>query len=248
MEFEQALALVRSGEARPGGIGILAEKTLHATLKLWLDDDPAHHEQTLPCGCVADVFDGERVTEIQTADFSGFRRKLARLLEHHSVTVVHPLVRRKWLRWVDPATGEAAEPRRSPRVGSFTNAGAQLVFILPYLTHPNLTVRLVLLDVEEHRLADGWSRDGKRGSHRVERYPLALVDTLTLSCPDDYRALVPAGLPAPFTAAQFGKAARLQGRKLSGTLKVLLELGVLTREKAGREYRYRMNEELEARS
>ena len=118
MEFEQALELVRSGEIRPGSIGILAEKTLHATLKLWLDADPAHHEQTLPCGCVADIFDGQRVTEIQTANFSGFRTKLGRLLEHHPVTVVHPLVRRKWLRWVDPATGEAAEPRRSPRQGN----------------------------------------------------------------------------------------------------------------------------------
>lgn len=243
MEFEQARELVQTGAVRPGGIGILTEKALHATLKLWLDEDSAHHEQTLPCGCVADIFDGQRVTEIQTANFSGFRTKLARLLEHHPVTVVHPLVRRKWLRWVDPTTGQATEPRRSPRMGSFTDAGAQLVFILPYLTHPNLTVRLVLLDVEEHRLADGWSRDGKRGSHRVERYPLSLVDTLTLSAPADYRELVPPGLPTPFTAAQFGKVAHLQGRKLSATLKVLLELGVLTREKVGREYQYRVNGE-----
>ena len=95
MEFNEALALVRSGEVRPGGIGILSEKTLHATLKLWLDDNPAHHEQPLPCGSVADIFDGERVTEIQTAGFSAFRKKLERLLEHHPVTVVHPLVRRK---------------------------------------------------------------------------------------------------------------------------------------------------------
>jgi len=238
MEFNEALALVRSGEVRPGGIGILSEKTLHATLKLWLDDNPAHHEQPLPCGSVADIFDGERVTEIQTAGFSAFRKKLERLLEHHPVTVVHPLVRRKWLRWVDPATGETGEPKRSPRTGSFTDGGRELIFLLPCLPHPNLTVRLVLLDVEEHRLTDGWGRDGKRGSHRVERYPLALVDTVILSCPADYRVLVPAGLPVPFTAAQFGKAAHLQGRNLSGTLKLLLQLGVLTREKQGNRYQY----------
>ncbi|MBQ9859131.1 MAG: hypothetical protein IJO76_00440 [Clostridia bacterium] len=241
MEFDAARELVRLGEVRPGGIGILSEKTLHATLKWWLDEDPTHHEQPLPCGSVADIFDGERVTEIQTANFSAFRSKLVRLLEQYPVTVVHPLVRRKWLRWVDPETGETTQPKRSPRTGSFTDAGKELIYILPCLTHPNLTVRLVLLDVEEHRLADGWGNGGKRGSHRAERYPLALADTLTLRCPADYGALVPTGLPTPFTAAQFGKAARLQGRKLSGTLKMLLSLGVLTREKCGNEYRYTMS-------
>ena len=240
MEFEQALELVRQGEVRPGGIGVLKEKTLHATLKLWLDDDPTHHEQPLPCGSVADIFDGEAVTEIQTANFSAFRSKLVRLLEQHPVTVVHPLVRRKWLRWVDPETGETTPPKRSPRTGSFTDAGKELIYILPCLTHPNLTVKLVLLDVEEHRLADGWGNGGKRGAHRAERYPLVLADTLVLRQPADYAALVPAGLPALFTAAQFGKAARLQGRKLSGTLKLLLSLGVLTREKEGNTYLYQV--------
>jgi hypothetical protein len=106
------------------------------------------------------------------------------------------------------------------------------------LGHPNLTVRLVLMDVEEQRLADGWGRDGKRGSHRAVMLPLTLEDTLTLTCAADYAALIPATLPDGFTATEFGTAARLQGRHLSGALKVLLGCGVLTREKMGREWRY----------
>ena len=240
MTFEEALMAVRSGEARPGGIGTLGEKAMHATLKRWLDEDTAHHERPLPEGCVADIFDGERVTEIQTAGFSGFREKLARLLDRYPVTVVHPLVRKKWVVWLDPDTGEAAPPHKSPRTGSFTDAGRELIYILPLLTHPGLTVRLVLVDVEEHRLADGWGRDGKRGSHRAERYPLALAGVCDLHAPADYAVLLPAGLPAEFTAAQFGKAAHMQGRHLGGTLKLLLEMGVLEREKRGREYLYRI--------
>ena len=225
--------------APAAGIGTLGEKSLHATLKYWLDADTAHHEYPLPEGPVADIFDGQRVTEIQTAGFSALRPKLQRLLEHYPVTVVHPVVRQKWVAWTDPATGETGEPHKSPRRGSFTDAGQQLVYILPCLAHPNLTVRLVLLDVEERRLADGWSRDGKRGSHRLERRPLALADTLTLNGPADYGALVPPGLENPFTAAAFGRAARLQGRKLSGTLKVLLETGALRRlSKSGNAWLY----------
>ncbi|MBQ8683777.1 MAG: hypothetical protein IJ518_04615 [Clostridia bacterium] len=242
MEFEEALALVRTGQVRPGGIGILKEKTLHATLKLWLDEDMTHHEMPLPEGCVADIFDGVRVTEIQTGNFSGFRPKLQKLLESYPVTVVYPLVRRKWVRWIHPETGEATPPRRSPKTGTWTDAGAELIYILPCLTHPNLTLRLVLLDVEEQRLADGWSRDGKRGSHRADRLPVALGDSVTLHAPADYRVLLPEGLPDTFTAAQFGKLSRLQGRKLNGTLKLLMALELVTREKVGREFRYTVGE------
>lgn len=239
MDFNEACARVRAGDIRPGGIGILSEKPLHATLKWWLDDNPDHHEVTLPCGRVADVYDGERVYEIQTGNFSALRKKLETLLPAYPVTVVHPIPRRKYLTWIDPDTGETAPPRKSPKIGTFTQGAAQLVYLLPLLDHPNLTVRFLLMDVEEQRVADGWGRDGKRGSHRAVMLPLSLEDTLTLECAADYAALLPAGLPQAFTAAQFGKAAKLQGRKLSGALKVLLDRGVLTREKEGREYVYR---------
>ncbi len=238
MEFNEAFARVRDGGRSDNGIGTLGEKTIHATLKWWLDDDATHHEIPLPCGSVADIYDGERVTEIQTANFSGFRKKLERLLQHHPVTVVCPLVRCKQIVWIDPATGEATPPRRSPRRGDFSDVLPSLVFLLPLLRDERLTLQPVLLDVEEHRLADGWGNGGKRGSHRAERYPTALVDTLTVTASADYGLLLPSGLPAAFTAKEFGKAARLQGRRLSAALKVLLTMGVLTRERDGRGYRY----------
>ncbi len=237
MTLDEALAAVSADASSADGIGTLGEKTLHATLKLWLDADVSHHEIPLPNGYVADIFDGACVTEIQTANFSGFRRKLERLLEQYPVTVVHPLVREKYICWIDPMTGAASEPRRSTRRGSLTDAGQQLVYILPLLRHPRLTIRLLLLDVQEHRLLDGWGNGGKRGAHRVERYPLALVDSVVLHSPADYAALLPP-LAYPCSAAQFGKAAHLQGRKLSGTLKVLLAQEILTREKQGRGYVY----------
>ena len=238
MDFNEACARVRGGDIRPGGIGILAEKPLHATLKWWVDGNPDHHEITLPCGKVADVFDGERVTEIQTANFTALRKKLEVLLPLYPVTVVHPIPRRKYLSWIDPDTGETTPPRKSPKVGQYAQAGRELIYLLPLLGHPNLTIRLVLMDVEEQRLADGWGNEGKRGSHRAVMLPLTLEETHTLTCPADYAALIPADLPTAFTAAGFGKAAKLQGRNLQGTLKVLLDRGVLTREKQGREYVY----------
>ena len=230
MDFNEACARVREGDLPAQSIGVLQEKPLHATLKWWLDDNPAHHEIPLPGGKVADIYDGVTVTEVQTGSFTPLRKKLETLLDTYPVTVVHPLVRRKYLTWIDPDTGEATPARKSPRVGSFADGGKQLIYILPLLSHPNLTVRLVLIDAEEQRLADGWGNGGKRGSHRAVLLPLSVEGVLDLTCPADYAALIPATLPQRFTAAQFGKAAKMQGRHLGGTLKVLLDRGVLKRE------------------
>lgn len=229
MDFNEACTRVREGSLPTQSIGVLKEKPLHAILKWWLDENPTHHEIPLPCGKVADIFDGTAVTEVQTGSFSPLRKKLEVLLPHHPVTVVHPVVRRKYLTWIAPDTGETTPPRKSPRVGSFADGGKELVYLLPLLSHPNLTVRLVLIDAEEQRLADGWGNGGKRGSHRAVLLPLSVEDTLDLRCSADYAALIPPALPAAFTAAQFGKAAKMQGRNLNGTLKVLVDRGVLLR-------------------
>lgn len=239
MEFNEACARALSGEQGPGGIGILAEKPLHATLKWWLDENPHHHEIPLSCGKVADVYDGQQIYEIQTGGFSPLRKKLEVLLDTYPVTVVHPIPRRKYLTWLNPATGEVSPPHKSPKVGTFVQGAPQLVYLLPLLDHPNLTIRFLLMDMEEQRWQDGWGNEGKRGSHRAVMLPLTLEESLTLRCAADYAALIPSALPAEFTATQFGKAAKLQGRKLSAALKVLLDRGVLTREKEGREYTYK---------
>ena len=239
MDFNEACARVREGNLPTQSIGVLKEKPLHATLKWWLDDNPHHHEITLPCGKVADIYDGDTVTEVQTGSFTPLRKKLEVLLDTYPVTVVHPVVRRKYLTWIDPDTGEATPARRSPRVGSFADGGKQLIYILPLLGHPNLTIRLVLMDAEEQRIADGWGNGGKRGSHRAVLLPISVEDTLDLRCPADYAALIPPALPERFTAQQFGKAAKMQGRHLNGTLKVLLDRGVITRtEKQGNAWIY----------
>ncbi len=247
MDFNEAVARVREGDLPTQSIGVLKEKPLHATLKWWLDDNPAHHEITLPCGKVADIYDGTTVTEVQTGSFTPLRKKLEVLLPDYPVTVVHPLVRRKYVSWIDPVAGTVTEPRKSPRLGSFADGGKQLIYLLPLLSHPHLTVRLVLIDAEEQRVmkVDKKGNTYKRFSHRAVLLPLSVEDTLDLCCPADYAALIPAGLPATFTAAQFGKAVKMQGRNLNGTLKVLLDRGVITRtEKQGNAWIYeRMSNE-----
>ena len=89
------------------GIGTLGERSLHAVLKYWIEPDERRHEVKLPCGLVADIYDGERVVEIQTGSLYQLRGKLDRLLPFTPVTIVVPVVRKKTLVWLDPETGEA---------------------------------------------------------------------------------------------------------------------------------------------
>ncbi len=237
-DFEAAKQTAEERLATRESIGRLNEKRLHATLKFWLDADETHHEIPLPCGAVADIFDGERVIEIQNGNFSKFRLKLMRLLEEYPVTVIYPLVHKKTLYWVNPETGERSEPRRSSKTGGFHDALPELLYILEMLFLPNLTLQLQLIDVDEYKLQDGWGNDGKRGAHRLERVPTAMGDTLTIRTVGDLKRCLPPKLADTFTSTAFERAMRCRGRKLSAALKLLLATGVLTREKQGGRYVY----------
>ena len=204
-----ALAAAEKRQETRESIGRLQEKTLHATLKFLLDPDEGHHEVPLPGGPVADIFDGERVTEIQNGNFSALRPKLEVLLARYPVTVVLPLPRK-----------ESLPPRRSPKTGRLTDALPQLVFIKQQLFRAHLTLRVQLLDITEYRLRDGWGDDGRRGAHRVDRVPTAVCDAADLRTSADLAALLPP-LPETFTSVELGKALRLTGRKLSAAINIL---------------------------
>lgn len=210
-----------------GGIGTLKERTLHSTLKFWLEPDVTRHEVPIG-GCVADIFDGERVIEIQTGSLYPLQKKLATLLPQVPVTVVVPLPREKWICWIDPATGERDEPHRSPKRGRFLDALPELGWVKEFWEFKGFSVRLLLIDMEEWRLQDGWGRDGKRGSHRADRVPLAVAEEYTLTSLADVAALLPP-LPQPFTRKDFAKVLGKRGVAMSRALRFLEEIDLVRR-------------------
>ncbi|MCI8554911.1 MAG: hypothetical protein HFJ80_08210 [Clostridiales bacterium] len=240
--FERArlagMLSLRRAEER-GSIGVKQERSLHAILKYWLQPDDALHEQKLPCGLIADILDGDRVIEIQTGGFSRLRTKLERLLPLYPVTVVYPIPHRKRLIWMGE-DGELSAPHPSPKKGEVWDVAPELVFIPRLLSHKNLTLRLMLLDMDEYRALDGWSRDKKRGSHRMERIPTALIETVDFQGIADYCRLLPQGLPDPFTSADVTRACRRRGKLPQQLLYVLHTSGAIIRTgKKSNAYLYR---------
>lgn len=216
-------------EIPAAGIGTLAEKRLHASLKRTYAPDPAHREVKIG-RYIADGFDGERVLEIQTAQFSYLRPKLQCFLASYPVTLVYPLARRRYLIWIDPETGESAPPHVGRRKESALSALHELRAILPFLRDERLTVELLLFDMDERRLLDGWDKRRKRGATLLERCPRGLPERVVLRTADDYRALLPDGLPDRFKVAALQKLTGLRSRQAYSAVHVFEAFGLLARD------------------
>lgn len=225
--FEEACSQARSDALRTG-IGRLGEKTLHAALKYYYEPFADSHEAKIG-GFVADIVGENGIIEIQTRAFDRLRKKLACFLEVGRVRVVYPVARTKWLLWMNPDTGEVTAKRKSPKVGSPCEILRELYKIKDLLAHPNLSITIALLEVEEIRSLTGWSTDKKKGSTRVDRVPVGLAEEITIDCIGDYAKLISPALPAQFGTKEYMKASRLSRSGAQTALHVLHHLGVVKR-------------------
>lgn len=229
-------------------IGTLREKRLHAAVKLYLCPDETCHERPVgdllredgakPRRMVADILTDGHIMEVQTGGFFPLREKIGWYLTHTPcrVTVVHPIPAVKYLSWIDPADGSILSRHKSPKRGRVKDVAKELYWVSDFIGDPRFAVRILLLELEEYRLADGWSKDKKRGSNRYERFPTALLGDVTLWTPADYAAyFLPSALSAPdaegtppvFTAAAYAKATGVRGKATYSTIHLLERLGLI---------------------
>ena len=232
--FKAACEAVIGKDRQKNGIGTLGEKTLHAVLKEYFE--PHKENQEVRVGnYVADIVGENGVIEIQTRQFNKLLKKLECFLEYCNVTVVYPIPQVKYLSWIDMDTGEVTAKRKSPKKGSIYDAAAELYRIKYTLDNPRMNLCLCLLEVEETRYLNGWSRDKKRGSSRCDRVPTGLNGEIYLRCPEDYRIFIPEGLDSEFTSGVFSKAAHISLKTAQTMLNLLSYLEIV--EKVGRESR-----------
>lgn len=240
--FEQAKNRVVGINRARQGIGTLAEKTVHAVLKNYYAPDTDMHEIPIE-NFVADIYTGSEIIEIQTRSFHTMRRKLTAFLPLYPVTIVYPIPHIKWLSWIDEETGEVSKKRRSPKKGNPYQAFVELYRIRPFLTDPNLKFRFALLDMQEFRLLNGWSRDRKKGSDRYDRIPETFVEEVRIDRREDYMQFIPYDIPEEFTAKEFAKCAKIPVSLAQTALLILTDLGIVERiGKSGRSYLYRICE------
>lgn len=242
--FEEAKNKIVGTIRERTGIGTLQEKTMHAVLKNYYAPDEDMHE--IPIGSyVADIYNGEEIIEIQNGSFYKIRAKLEAFLAEYPVTVVYPIPHTKWLIWIDEETGEYSPKRKSPVTGNVYRAFSELYRIKSYLKENNLRFRFPLIDTEEYRLLNGWSKDRKKGSCRYDRLPVAMFDEVVIERREDYLQLLPYELPEKFTSGDLAAAAKIPVKTAGLVLNILTYLNI-TRPigKKGRSNLYQIEETL----
>ncbi len=196
------------------GIGVLNEGSLHAGLKAWYAQ-PGDVAEVAVDGYVVDLVRGDLLIEIQTGAFSSLRHKLVALATRHRVRLVVPIALERWIVRLDPA-GERIARRRSPSRGSLAHVGAALVSYPWLLAEERFSVHALLTEEEDIRTHSGrgWR---KRGWRTCARRLVRVVDDHLFETPADLAALLPAGLPEPFTTAELARALGAP-RRTSGQL------------------------------
>ena len=196
-------------------IGLQNEKPLHAALKRWYAR-PGDRFEVPVDGYQVDIVRRRRLIEIQTKSFAAIRRKLAVLLEGHSVRLVYPIPRDKWVVRLADDGDRRLSSRRSPKHGGWVDVFHELVSFPGLMTAGGFSLELLLIEEEELRRHDprrGWRR---KGWVVEERRLVAVVDRLLLTKPADVAGLLPASLPEPFSvtdlAAAIGRRRDLAGR------------------------------------
>ena len=226
VRFQAARSAVLSESVAWDGIGTLSEKSLHKMLKLYIEPDIENHEVSY-MGGVVDIKTADRIYEVQTRGYERLVPKLRRILPTSPVTVVCPLAQEKYVRWLDRESGEMSERRKSPKRENAFDAFRMLFGIRELITHPNLHVRLVYMQVEDFRALDGWDKTRKRGSNRIERIPTNIIREEELLTCVDYLAYLPTTLGDEFTAPEFSRAIKRTSRYTFYVLKLLVATGAV---------------------
>ena len=86
-----------------------------------------------------------------------------------------------------------------------------------------------MIDVEEVRYLNGWSRDKKKGSSRMDGTPVDIFDELRIDTMSDYTKFLPETLPERFTTKDYAKCAHITQKLATVGLNILLETETVKR-------------------
>jgi hypothetical protein len=209
------------------GIGVMREGPLHAAVKALLAEPGDRLE--VPVGrFVIDLVraDGELV-EVQTGGFGALGAKLDALLDEHRMRIVHPVAAERRIIRADEH-GQLVGTRRSPRRATAVAVFDKLVAFPSLLTHPNLTIEVLLLREDHVRrarpaIARGRTRDPG------ERRLVEVLDRIALRTPQDVRAALPALPLEPFSTREFAACLGCSLVLAQRTLYCLRSIGIVER-------------------
>lgn len=188
-----------------------------------------------------DVQTDDRLIEVQQASLSALRDKTRQLLKGHSVTIVKPIVNRKTLVKLSAPEGDVLSRRLSPKRGGWWQAFDELIYFRELFPHPRLQVDLVLVDIEETRIAKPARRFKGKNYRTLDRSLLEIIETRTLQKLCDPLQLLPGELPSEFDTGELASAWKIPRYIVQRIAYFLREIKLIEiAGKKGRSMRYRL--------
>lgn len=224
--FSEICLRQRESIRERSGIGTLGEKTLHAVLKDYFEEDRNFQEVKIG-KYYADIAKDRNIFEIQTRDLYRLYDKISTFIVENHVTVVYPIAVSKRIFWMEPSTGECISNRKSNKKRSELDVLSELYGLRDFLLHENFRVCVMLLEVNEYRAQDGYGKDKKKRATKLDSVPIALKDEFYLEKQEDYLRFLPKALPEIFTSSDFSLAANCKLFVAHRALNILTKIGLL---------------------
>ncbi len=235
--FKRARAEILSESVSTEGIGGLNERSIHKILKLAIEPNTECHEVKF-LGSVADVKNEEGIFEIQTKSAYIIKKKLKKFLEYSPVTLVVPIIKEKYIRYIDEETGEILPPKRSPRPESVYTALNSMFSFSDIFSHDNFKLVLVFLSADEYKY-----KVKKRGQRRLDAIPRDILEIREITSPDAFLEFFPKNLPEEFVATEFARAIKKSSRFTYYVIKFYENLGFIENVgKRGRAFLYKQKD------
>ncbi|KAA1262514.1 hypothetical protein LF1_50790 [Rubripirellula obstinata] len=168
------------------------ETTLHQQLKLHYAGEAAQTEVQLGRYRI-DAVRGDELIEVQCASLSAIRDKCQNLLKRHQLRVVKPVIIRTRINRLTSENGKTKSRRLSPKRGSAIDLFDELIYFTRVFPHPNLTIEVPLIHVEQIRVPSRKKR--RRFWHKDYRVKDVIWEsteaTLELNIAADLLSLLP---------------------------------------------------------
>ena len=207
-------------------IGTLNEKTLHADLK-WLYSESRDQLEKQVGNYVIDIVRDDLLIEIQTINFSNIRKKLENLIQDNKVRLVHPIVRDKWISNIDNQLNTVGRRRLSPKHCSYIDIFEELIRIPHIISHPNFTVELLLVQIEEIREKNNQRSWRRKGWSIFDKKLVRIVERKQFENPNDFLCFIPKSLEPPFTNLELARSLKKPIRLVRKISYCLRKMGML---------------------
>lgn len=223
-------------------IGTLSEKSVHAELKNYLEPNKDFHEVKVG-NYIADIKRDNEIFEVQTQQFKNLISKLNYYISKgYDVTVVYPLIREKYVNWVDPISSEIVERRKSSYKRYIQDIFKELYWIIDYIVKGKIKLKIVSLTAEEYKYLDGYGHNSKKRATKIDKVPSKILSEVNIESIDDLIIFLPDTLPKEFTSKDFQKHTKSRNKYLGSGLKMLREAGIISIiGKKGNSYLYSIN-------